>query len=202
MNRKFDFIDKYKVTPEKYCQNVGGESRKTWMEKFNSGFFEKYMYSNGLDVGGTGYEKNVHAILPEAIIVDLDYPGYDGHTLPFKDNTQHYVYSSHCLEHIENYKKAIQEWYRVTKIGGCIITVVPHRDLYELRENPPSQWNLDHKRFYKTSDLIREFEESLSVNSFRVRHLRDNDNGHKYNRDPKNHADGDYEIEIVVEKLK
>src|SRR6267142_2116447 len=112
-------------------RNVGGESRKTYQEKLDSGFFEKYMSGIGLDVGYAGYELNVVPILPGAIGIEKEYPGYDGVHLPFEDNSQDYVYSSHCLEHISNFQQIIREWFRVIKLGGYIITVVHDRDIYE-----------------------------------------------------------------------
>lgn len=183
--------------------SVGEESRKSFLNKLYSGFFYRYMGGEtGLDVGFSGYLKDVIPILPTAIGVDTTYPGYDGKTLPFPDQSQDYVYSSHVLEHIEDYKQAIREWYRVTKIGGYIVTVVPHRDLYEKKLEKPSRWNGDHKRFYKTSDIIREFEESLPINSFRVRYLEDCDKGFDYSIPEDQHSCGQYEICLVVERIK
>lgn len=182
-------------------RNVGGESRKTYLEKLSNGFFLKYMYGNGLDIGFNGYEKNVVSILAGAIGIDKDYPGYDGTHLPFPDNSQQFVYSSHCLEHISNYREVIREWLRVTKPGGYIVTVVPHRDLYEKKLTLPSIWNEDHKRFYSPASLLKEFEDSLPINSFRVRHLQDNDKGHDYNTPQREHSHGEYEIELVIQKL-
>src|SRR5436305_812127 len=62
--------------------------------------------------------------------VDVDYPGYDGIHLPFPDESQDAVYNSHCLEHIANYHDALLEWYRVLKIGGYLIIVVPHQHMF------------------------------------------------------------------------
>ena len=76
-----------------YGKTVGEESRKTWLNKARTGFFQKYMFGiNGLDIGGTGYLENVKPILPTATIVGLDFPGYDGKILPFEDNSQDYIY--------------------------------------------------------------------------------------------------------------
>lgn len=188
-------------TPDDWAKNVGEESRKTFVEKLHSGFFSKYMFGKGLDIGGTGYLKNVHAILPTAIIVDLDYPGYDGHILPFEDNSQDYVYSSHVLEHIKSFQEPIREWFRVVKKGGYIITAVPHRDLYEKKDVPPSRFNEDHKRFYTAQKLLLEFEISLPKNSYRVRHLQENDKGHDYLQPAEEHSKGQYDIEVVIQKL-
>lgn len=182
-------------------ENTGEETRKSWQDKWCSGFFTHYMGGSGLDVGGTGYLENIHAVLPDAVIVDLDYPGYDGRTLPFEDGSLDYVYSSHCLEHIEEYKNAIQDWYRVTKKGGHIIIVVPNRFLYEKKDSLPSRWNADHKRFYTPASLLSEIEESLPPNSFRVRNLQDNDTDHDYSQPDTEHSKWMYETEVVIQKL-
>lgn len=181
-------------------KNVGEESRKTFSEKLDAGFFSKYMNGTGLDVGGRGYI-NSHAILPSAELVDLDYPGYDGRTLPFEDNTQDFVYSSHALEHISDYSQALNEWLRVTKPGGHIIIVVPHKFLYEKKDSLPSRFNESHLRFYTPASLLKEIEDSLTLSSYRVRHFRDNDEGHVYTDPPETHGRGQYEIEVVIQKI-
>lgn len=190
-----------------YYKNVGEESRKTWLQKANCarGFFYKYMggrNAKGLDIGYAGYLENVTPILPTAIGVDLNTPGYDGRTLPFLDNSQDYVYSSHCLEHISDRKQSIREWYRVTKVNSYIIIIVPLQWLYERKESLPSHWNADHKIFFTSSSILKEIEEALPINSFRIRHLRENDEDHIYNIPVEIHASGSYDVEIVLEKIK
>ena len=49
--------------------------------------------------------------------------------------------------------------------------------------------------------MVKEIEESLEVNSYRIVHLRDNDDGYVYERTPEVHSDGCYEIELVIKKL-
>ncbi len=183
---------------------VGGEARKTFDQKVESGFWERFVTGpHVLDIGFKGYEevKGVVPISPTAIGLDLDYPGYDGRTLPFGDGTQDAVYSSHCLEHITDYVTAIREWLRVTKVGGHVITVVPHAHLYERRHRPPSNWNQDHKRFYTPASLLSEFEEALPANAYRVRFLEDGDGDYVYADDPTIHPSGCYEITLVIQKI-
>ncbi|MGH7091425.1 MAG: methyltransferase domain-containing protein, partial [Stellaceae bacterium] len=178
---------------------VLGESRRTFLEKLTDGFFAAYMAGDVIiDVGYRGYDDDAVPILPHAIGVDLDYPGYDGVHLPFPDGSADAIYSSHALEHIADYQGAIRDWHRVVKEGGFIICVVPHQFLYEKRREPPSAWNADHKRFYTPASLLREFEEALEPNSYRVRHLRDGDEEYTYDIGPERHAQGAYEIELVV----
>jgi SAM-dependent methyltransferase len=180
---------------------VGEESSRTYLDKLQNGFFIKYMSGNGLDVGYAGYISGVEPILPNSIGVDLNYTGYDGLTLPFADNSQDYIYSSHCLEHISDYKTVIQDWYRVVKTGGYIVTVVPHQYLYEKKLALPSNWNGDHKRFYTPASLLQEFEQSLEPNSYRVRFLEDGDKHFDYSIGPEKHSGGQYEITLVIEKI-
>lgn len=49
----------------------------------------------------------------------------DGEKLPFKNNALDVVYCNHVLEHIQNDRNALNEIYRVLKMGGGLILVVP-----------------------------------------------------------------------------
>jgi hypothetical protein len=74
--------------------------------------------------------------------------------------------------------------------------------LYEKKRFLPSNFNEGHLRMYTPSSLVRSFEEALDVNSYRVRHLAENDMGFNYELGPEKHSDGAYEIELVIEKIK
>ena len=87
-------------------------------------------------------------MMPRAIGVDLDYPDYDGLTLPWPDESVDTVFSSHVLEHVADYGAVIRDWYRVRRIGVYIVCHVSHQFLYEKKQRPPSKFNPDHERFY------------------------------------------------------
>lgn len=181
---------------------VGEEARKSFARYLREGFIEKYLSgSNVLDIGYRGYIKDVHPIVPHAIGVELDYPGYDGVTLPFADNSQDAVFSSHTLEHIADYRTILRDWFRVVKVGGHMIISVPHQYLYERKLHLPSNFNADHKRFYTPSMLLMQVEEALDPYSYRVRLLEDNDRGFDYSIPPGHHAGGCYEIVLVLQKI-
>ena len=183
-------------------KRVGEETAKTYQQKIESGFWDRYVKGfRVLEIGHKGYIDGVEPIL-NAVGVDLGYPGYDGLHLPFADQSQDAVYSSHVLEHIGDSRTAVQEWFRVTRVGGHVITVVPSRDLYERAFEPPSRWNADHKRFYNPSDLLAVFEVALPLNAYRVRHLCENDDGYDYSLPADVHPVGCYEIELVIERIK
>jgi SAM-dependent methyltransferase len=192
-------VGRYEV-PENWP--VKGEASRTFHEKLQNGFFAAYMAGEvTLDVGYRGASDDAIPIFPHAIGVDVDYPGYDGKVLPFPDGSVDTVYSSHMLEHVADFRTTIADWHRVVRSGGFIVCVVPHQFLYEKRRVMPSSWNADHKRFYTPASLLNEFERSLRPNTYRVRHLRDNDDGYTYELGPEVHAGGGYEIELVIQKI-
>jgi len=111
------------------------------------------------------------------------------------------VFASAVLEHIPEYRQALGEWYRVLKIGGFLIVMVPNRFLYEQRPDLPGRWNGDHRRLYTPASLLHELEEALPPNGFRIRHLLDADDGFDYKAPLGTRPRGVYQIEVVIEKI-
>jgi SAM-dependent methyltransferase len=182
--------------------NVGEEARKNFNVWLQNGFYEKYLSGpHVLDIGFDGYIDNVTPVTPTAIGVGINYPGYDGKVLPFADGSQDAVFVSHCLEHIEDYRTVLADWFRVLRVGGHLIVAVPHQYLYERSLVLPSRFNLDHRRFYTPASLLVEVEESIDPLNYRVRMLIDNDRGFDYDVEPEEHAVGCYEILLVIEKI-
>lgn len=184
--------------------NPAGEVSKTHKKRLENGFFLKYCSGEViLDIGFSGYDNpEKKTFLPNATGIDLDYPGYDGIHLPFPDESVDTIHSSHALEHIQFDCAAIREWHRVLKIGGFIVCTVPSQALYEKKLFLPSKFNYDHKRMYTASSLCASFDSALEPNTYKIRHLRENDDGYDYSIDPDNHSVGCFEFEIVVEKIK
>ena len=105
---------------------VQGEAASTFRENLLGEFFHKYMAGDVIiDVGFRGEYENPVPILPHAIGVDVDYPGYDGVTLPFADGSVDTVYSSHMLEHAPDYKATIRDRYRTLKPGASSCVSFP-----------------------------------------------------------------------------
>jgi len=61
-----------------------------------------------------------------------------------------FVYSSHCLEHMDDPNFTISEWWKLVKPGGFLIVIVPDEDLYE-QGIFPSISNPDHKATFTIS---------------------------------------------------
>lgn len=183
-------------------RHLGPEAANNFDRRQREGFFEKYLSGNAiLDIGYRGGDPDSEPITERAIGIELDYPGYDGKTLPFPSGSQDAVFASHVLEHIEDWSGALSDWYRVLKIGGHLIIAVPHRDLYERKAWLPSRFNEDHKRFYTPARLLEEIEEALPVGGYRIRSLKDIDEGFDYEISPEQHGTGCYEIELVLQKI-
>jgi SAM-dependent methyltransferase len=183
-------------------RKLGPEARASHKRRLECGFYEKYLSGKRiLDIGYRGETSDAVPIVEGAVGVELDYPGYDGLHLPFNDNSQDAVFASHCLEHITDYKNILRDWYRVLAIGGFLIIAVPHQYLYERRATLPSKFNGDHKRFYTPASLLAEIEQSIPVDGYRVRSLTDVDEGFNYSTPPHSHAEGRYEIELVIQKI-
>lgn len=184
-------------------RRVGGEASKSFERRLQEGFWSRYITGpHVLDIGFRGHTEGVVPIVEGAIGVDLDYPGYDGRTLPFADASQDAVFSSHCLEHVADHLHALRDWFRVLRVSGHLIAAVPHAHLYERRRRPPSQWNTDHKRFYTPAALLAEVETALRPNTYRIRLLEENDEGYAYDTPPDAHPTGCYEIVMVLQKIE
>lgn len=60
------------------------------------------------------------------------------------------VYSSHCLEHMNDPISALRQWWGLLKPGGYLVVVVPDENLYE-QGYWPSLFNHDHKATFRVS---------------------------------------------------
>ncbi len=77
----------------------------------------------GIDVGAGLWP------LPGAIPVDVwRGPGTGRRLDDFADHSLDYVFSSHCLEHIEDWQSALREWIGKLMPGGVIFLYLPHPD--------------------------------------------------------------------------
>ena len=76
---------------------------------------------------------------------------------PFADGSMDFVYSSHTLEHIVDYKSALKEWWRVVRVGGNMILYLPHKDFYP--NIGESGANPDHKHDFLPQDIVDAMKE-------------------------------------------
>jgi ADP-heptose:LPS heptosyltransferase/predicted SAM-dependent methyltransferase len=97
-----------------------------------------YLRGRGLDLGAGDFR-----VLPHVTTVDnCDHAAFGFTAKPdvrvetceklpmFSGQSMDFVYSSHLLEHIEDTKSALTEWWRLVKDKGYLILYLPHADFY------------------------------------------------------------------------
>lgn len=113
-----------------------GSVEKEW----RLGKLQQLQGCKGLDVGCGGSKVECEGV--EVLGVDREAPGSTGvggqrtvqaapdivaeaGDIPVDTESQDFVYASHVLEHLVDYRKALREWYRVLKPGGKLLLLVP-----------------------------------------------------------------------------
>lgn len=198
------------------------ETAKAHARRERQGFFTKYVHEPVIDIGcgrvrsPSGSAHGTDLVVPSAMAWDQD--DGDATFMRPEDLRKHpqwreemeggfgLVHSSHCLEHISNPYLALMNWWRLVGPGGFLALLVPHRDLYEKRTTLPSRWNPDHKFFFLPYENDEPYTLSLmqlvygvtALDGY-VKHVHVCDEGHTIT-DPEQHSDGEYSIEVVVQK--
>jgi SAM-dependent methyltransferase len=187
----------YKVFPRP-CRPA--ETSKAKKRRMEEGFFEKYCQGNGLDIGYGG-----DLLCPNCKGWDIE--DGDAQTLEgLPDNHFDFVYSSHCLEHVNDAADAISNWWRVLKPGGYLILYIPERDLYERKKTLPSRWNTSHKRFFlldkdelpDTVGILPLIEKTLE--NYTITKAELCKQNYKLASET-SQASGEYSIEVILKKI-
>lgn len=189
----------FKKVPAEIYRQYEGETFRAHNRRLREGFFDKYCHGEGLDVGYGG-----DVIVPNC--AGWDFQNGDAQYLAgIDDESFDFVYSSHCLEHMYDVRISLQNWFRVVRKGGYLLLAIPHRDLYEKKTTLPSRWNLDHKHMFligkseppDTLDIVEEIRAALT--NYDIKYIKACDEGHTIT-DPLRHSDGEYQIEVVIQK--
>jgi ADP-heptose:LPS heptosyltransferase/predicted SAM-dependent methyltransferase len=75
----------------------------------------------------------------------------------FGSASMDFVFSSHLLEHIQDFKAALKEWWRVIKPNGYLVLYLPHKNFYPNIGTPGS--NPDHKHDFMPEDIEKAMKE-------------------------------------------
>lgn len=120
---------------------VGHETSKCYAKRRQRGDFARYLCGSGIDIGAGDDPLAVE----DGSVRAYDKLDGDANTLTgIADESYDFVYSSHCLEHMESVQGALRNWVRILKGGGVLYVVVPDFELYE-KGLWPSRFNSDHK---------------------------------------------------------
>jgi predicted SAM-dependent methyltransferase len=103
---------------------------------------------------GIGYDigpKKEEWAYPGSIPIDIDFDDiYHATNLPSKNVD--YIFSSHCLEHIDNWIYTIEYWLSCLKPGGILFMYLPDFSQYYWRP-----WNNRKHKHVFTPEIIKEF---------------------------------------------
>lgn len=91
----------------------------------------KYCEGGGLDIGAGRYPFHT----ARAIMDDKTENAYKLPSVP--DNELDYIFSSHCLEHLERPWEALDLWIRKLKRNGILFLYLPHIDMELWRPGAP-----------------------------------------------------------------
>lgn len=184
------------------------ETKKAFERRLRDGWFDKFITGNVIDIGCGVYGSfGVDPITPDCERHDIHI--CDAHTMDaYVNESYNTVYASHILEHLQDPIKAIQNWWRLLILGGCLVISVPDRDSYERQLTLPSRWNPDHKTMWvmdrKESDNDYTFDlydtVKAAIGDFKLEYYEKAVTCTNLDR-PNEHGDGEYSIEIIARKL-
>lgn len=118
-------------------------------------FAKHYCKGIGYDIGYCKEEWK----LPDAIGIDLG--EYHANHLP--DQKVDYIYSSHCLEHVDDWVQTLEYWISKLKEGGILFLYLP--DFSQKYWRP---WNNRKHRHCFTSEIIKEFMKDHGMKHIQV----------------------------------
>lgn len=177
------------------------ETNKAKNRRLDEGFFD-YCQGNGIDIGCSD-----SPILSNVDKWDFCFGNGDATFMEgINDEEYDFVYSSHCLEHVQDQVLALKNWFRILKKNGYLLLYVPHRDLYEKKKLLPSRWNPDHKIFLlpdkneppNTWGLKQLLE--MTEENYEIIYIKTCNYGHTIT-EPSLHSDGEFSIEAIVRKI-
>jgi len=155
------------------------EQSKSAKRRFHDGLFHcRYFVGSGVDIGGKpdplDQYVGVFALMKQVLTWDIEQG--DAQLMPgVADKSFDFVHSSHCLEHMQDVRIALDNWTRILKPGGYLIVTVPDEDLYEhgqwpSRNNPDHKWSFTickpasaMPKSINIVDLVIEFVDSLEL---------------------------------------
>lgn len=101
-------------------------------------FVAKYFSGTVLDIGS-----GPDPVVPHAQPFDREHGDANKITAYLSSASFDCVHSSHCLEHMNDAKEALSQWWSLVRPGGYLILTVPDEELYE-QGFWPSQFNVEH----------------------------------------------------------
>lgn len=119
-------------------------------------FAKQFCKGRGVDVGCNRSDWCFEGALPIDPLVN----GYDALNIPF--NNLDFIFSSHCLEHVDNWVDVLEYWTKKIVVGGVIFLYLP--DYSQEYWRPYN--NKKHKHIFNAEILKDYFKSKGFVNIF------------------------------------
>ena len=121
---------------------------------------QTYCTGRGLDVGGGPWP------FPGARTIE-DHMEENAYKIQEQDGSIDFIFSSHTLEHLAQWKDALREWHRILKPGGVMFLYLPHAacEMWEKGINPQHVWTPTSEIICQTvrEELSMTVEQSTSL---------------------------------------
>lgn len=152
-----NFKDKYYP----HFQSIGNASQ------FALPFAKLMCKGLGVDVGCGKMEWKLPNAFPIDPVID---PRYDALKFPDWATDLDYIYSSHCLEHLDSWVDALDYWMDRLKKGGVLFLYLPHPSQeYWLPWNNRKHKHVlnpeDLKKYFIDKKVVKHFTTSFDLNS-------------------------------------
>ena len=89
----------------------------------------------------------------------------DARKIPISDGTFDFVYSSHCIEDLDDTEAVVKEWVRILKNGGNLVVVTPNEFF--------TGFNRDHVWSSFSSDELSEYFKAAGLSILMAGHFYD-----------------------------
>ena len=99
---------------------------------------------------------------PGAIGIDLSLgDGYDANFLP--EGEVDYIYSSHCLEHVDCWYQTLRYWITKIKSGGILFLYLP-----DISNNYWRPWHNEKHKTILTPEILKTFLQDHDITEYIV----------------------------------
>ena len=146
-----NFSITFEETNYPFFQQCGNASQ------FSLPFAKHFCKGIGYDIGF----KKTEWKFPNAIGVDIDDKSNDLHANYLYDYQVDYIYSSHCLEHLDNWVDTLEYWISKVKKDGVVFLYLP--DFSQKYWRP---WNNRKHKHVFFPDIFKCFCESKKLEYF------------------------------------
>jgi len=109
---------------------------------------EQYCQGKGIDIGAGNWP--LSGVIPIQNEEHQNAYKLDN----FADGSLDFVFSSHCLEHLNKWQNALKLWIRKLRINGILFLYLPHKSMRLW--NPGSPWGNKHK-WIPSYEIVNQF---------------------------------------------